>query len=232
MFIGMVNRPIFCRVGSIKLIFPFSCPETGSSPDPCRYDYAGTKAFSEPEAKVLSDFLTKNVRSARIQTYLSFHSYSQLLMFPYGATSTKATNYDHLKAIGQKAIDALRQRNNTVYQTGSVYETIYPSSGSSHDWAYSALNIPITFTFELRGLPNSTEMFILPAHEITPTGLETLDAVVAILTEAKKLGYYVPSNPWYPSSTASHTGLPLDPIPLLACLLIRFLPFTNLTILR
>lgn len=130
-------------------------------------------------------------------------------MFPYGGSSVKAPNYDHLKSIGEKAIAALAQRYNTTYKTGSVFETIYPSSGSSHDWAYSALNIPISYTFELRGLPNSTEMFILPADQITPTGWETLDAVVTILTEARKLGYYDPLKPWNPSSATVHRGLSL-----------------------
>lgn len=190
----------------LKTVFLFAA-ESGASPDPCRYDYAGTKAFSEPEAKVISDFLTKNQRQERILTYLSFHSYSQLLMFPYGGSSEKAPNYDHLKLIGEKAIAALQKRYNTSYKTGSVYETIYPSSGSSHDWAYSVLKIPISYTFELRGLPNSTEMFILPADQIEPTGWETLDAVVTILTEAQKLGYYGPNSPWKPNSAPLHTGL-------------------------
>lgn len=51
-------------------------------------------------------------------------------------------------------------------------------------------NIPIAFSFELRGPPNSTDLFILPADQITPVGLETLDAFVAILTEAGNMGYY------------------------------------------
>lgn len=128
-------------------------------------------------------------------------------MFPHGGSSEKAANYNHLKLIGEKAITALAKRYNTTYKTGSVYETIYPSSGSSHDWAYSVLNIPITYTFELRGPTNSTDMFVLPADQITPTGWETLDAVVTILTEARKLGYYDPAKPWSPSSAIMRKGL-------------------------
>lgn len=179
-------------------IISFLLAEPGASSDPCETSYAGSEAFSEVETKIVSEFLTNNVRAARIQTYLSFHAFSQVLMFPYGHSDAKAPNYDHLKSIAEKAIAALAKRYNTSYKTGSVHETLYPASGLSHDWAYSALNIPISYTFELRGPTNSTEMFILPNDQITPTGLETLDAVVSILDEARKLGYYDSSKPWNP----------------------------------
>lgn len=161
-----------------------------SSSDPCAYDYAGPKVYSEPESESLSKFLEKIVKPERVQTYISLHSYSQLLMFPHGYTSEKASNYEDLKAIGEKTIEAIKTRYGTVYKTGSVYETIYPSSGSSHDWAYTDLKIPIAYTFELRGPTNSTDMFILPADQIEPTGFETLDGFIALLKEAKARGYY------------------------------------------
>lgn len=190
-----------CRGTDLNRNWEVHWNETGSSPDPCAYDYAGTKAFSEPEAAVISKFLEENARKGRIQTYLSLHSYSQLLMFPHGAIKDKAPNYDDLKVIGTKAVEALKKRYNTNFTTGSVYETIYPSAGSSHDWVYSTLNIPISFTFELRGPSNSTDMFILPAEQIEPVGYETLDAIVALLGEARQRGYYNESMiPWNPNS--------------------------------
>lgn len=179
-----------CRGTDLNRNWDSHWNETGASPDPCAYDYAGKSVFSEKEAKHISEYLKKIVQSARIQTYISLHSYSQLLMFPHASTSDKAENYDDLLAIGQKAVAAIKQRYGTEYKTGSVYETIYPSSGSSHDWAYTALKIPISYTFELRGPSNSSDMFILPADQITPTGLETLDGFVALLNEAKARGYY------------------------------------------
>lgn len=164
--------------------------ETGSSSDPCDYDFAGSSVFSEPEAKQLSDYILRISESQNIRTYLSFHSFSQLLMFPHGATSERAYNYDDLKAIGEKSIEAIKKRYGTVYKTGSVYETIYPASGSSVDWAHSKANIPIAYLFELRGPLNSTDMFILPAEQIRPTATETLDGVIALLNEARARDYY------------------------------------------
>lgn len=200
------RQPVgICRGTDLNRNWAVHWNETGSSPDPCAYDYAGTKAFSEPEAAGVAKYVEENSRKGRIQTYLSLHSYSQLLMFPHGSIKDKAPNYDDLKAIGTKAIEALKKYNGTEYATGSVYETIYPSAGSSHDWVYSKLNIPVSFTFELRGPTNSTDMFILPAEQIEPVGFETLEAVIALLGEAKNRGYYNESRiPWSPNSASTY----------------------------
>lgn len=155
-----------CRGTDLNRNWNSAWNQTGSSPDPCAYDYAGPKVYSEPESVVVSKFLSSIVKPQRIQTYISLHSYSQLIMFPHGYTSEKVSNYDDLKAIGEKTIAAIKTRNGTVFKCGSVYETIYPASGSSHDWAYSELKIPISYIFELRGPSTSKDMFILPADQI------------------------------------------------------------------
>jgi len=164
--------------------------QIGASPDPCQFDYAGPRPFSEPEAEQFARFLSNNVKSSRIRTYLSLHSFSQLLLFPFSSTNEKVRNYNDLMAIGTKAVNALHSRYGTQFRAGSLYETIFPLSGCSMDWVYTKLNIPIVYTFELRGPINSTDMFLLPAEQIIPTGLETLGAIETILLEAKKLGYY------------------------------------------
>lgn len=66
---------------------------TGSSPDPCRYDFAGSSVNSEPEAVVYTKWIEDIVKSGNIKTYLSLHSFSQLLMFPFGFTP------DHVKLV-------------------------------------------------------------------------------------------------------------------------------------
>jgi hypothetical protein len=163
----------------------------GSSSNPGSFDFSGAHAWSEPEANAIAAFISKK---EHIKTYIALHSYSQLLMFPYGHTAEKVPNYEDLKLISQKAVENMNEKHGKTYVAGSKMETIYPSSGGSIDWAYTA-GIPISLTFELRGPPDSTDMFILPADEIIPTGEETLVAFVTILKEARKLGYYKESFP-------------------------------------
>lgn len=57
-----------------------SIAETGASSNPCAETYAGPTAFSEPETLAISEFI-KTVENLKL--YISFHSYSQLLLFPY-----------------------------------------------------------------------------------------------------------------------------------------------------
>lgn len=62
----------------IGVLFEFS--EVGSSNYPCSEIYAGPKPFSEPEIRSLAEFIKT---FDNIKLYISFHSYSQLVLFPY-----------------------------------------------------------------------------------------------------------------------------------------------------
>lgn len=99
-------------------------------------------------------------------------------------------NYDDLQAIGAKAVQAIKETHGKTYICGSSIETIYPSSGGSNDWVYEKDYANISYIIELRGDTDSTNMFILPAEEIIPTGEEILEAFIALLKEGKARGYY------------------------------------------
>nr|AYV99566.1 venom polypeptide [Dolopus genitalis] len=159
----------------------------GASNNPCSDTFAGTAPFSEIETRTLSEYIAS--LKGKIQTYLSFHAYSQLLLFPYGHTKEHAPNHNDMQRIGNEAAKALAKRYGTQYIVGNIYETIYPASGASIEWAYGKLNVPLVYTYELRPR-NQWNGFILPPQQIVPVGEETMDSVVALLREAKKLGYY------------------------------------------
>lgn len=60
--------------------------ESGASTNPCAETYAGPKPFSEPATLALSEFIKK----FDLKLYISFHSFSQLLLFPYVSYFFKA----------------------------------------------------------------------------------------------------------------------------------------------
>lgn len=68
--------------------------EIGASSSPCSETYAGSAPFSEVEARTLSQFISSI--SDQLEVYLAFHSYSQLLLFPYGHSQEHVSNYDEL----------------------------------------------------------------------------------------------------------------------------------------
>lgn len=186
------NRQLFgiCRGVDLNRNFPLHWNTTGASGNPCHYDFSGPSAASEVETQRIIKFLETHVTPDRIRTYLALHSYSQLIMFPYGHSAERVDNYDDLKEIGQLAAGRIKELTGQEYKSGSIYETIYPSSGGSKDYAHGQLKVPITFSFELRGPPTSREMFILPAKEIEPTAREAFGAVQTIIEESRKRGYY------------------------------------------
>ncbi|KAK2090483.1 Carboxypeptidase B, partial [Saguinus oedipus] len=62
----------------------------GASQNPCDETYCGSAAESEKETKALADFIRKNLSS--IKAYLTIHSYSQMMLYPYSYDYKLGTN--------------------------------------------------------------------------------------------------------------------------------------------
>ncbi|KDR22871.1 Zinc carboxypeptidase A 1 [Zootermopsis nevadensis] len=151
--------------------------EGGASSNECSEIYAGTGPFSTVETASLAE----TIKELNPTVYFSFHSYSQLLMVPFGHRHETADNYYKLLEIGSKAAHSLSQRYGTQYVVGSIINAIYEATGGSMDWAKSKLNVPYTFEWELRD--EGQYGFLLPAEQIIPTALETFDSIITILKE-------------------------------------------------
>ncbi|CAK9797268.1 Zinc carboxypeptidase A 1 [Anthophora quadrimaculata] len=163
----------------------FHWAEGGTSPNPCSEIYPGYKPFSEIETRTMSQYISSI--QEKLFAYVAFHSYSQLLLIPYGHSRQRVDNYDDLYNIGNYSIYALSKRYGTRYKVGNIVDIIYVASGGSMDWVRGTYNIPVTFTYELRD--TGRYGFILPASQIIPTAEETLDSLVAMFQQAAKLGY-------------------------------------------
>lgn len=72
----------------------FVVVDGGASSQPCSDTYAGSSAFSEPEMKSLSEFIT-SIKDDLV-AYIGFHSYSQLILIPYGDSPAHVENFDEL----------------------------------------------------------------------------------------------------------------------------------------
>ncbi|XP_036282925.1 carboxypeptidase A4 isoform X2 [Pipistrellus kuhlii] len=139
----------------------------GASGNPCSEVYHGPHANSEVEVKSVVDFIQ---RHGNFKCFIDVHSYSQLLMYPYGYTGKEAPDADELDEVARRAAKALASPFGTQYHVGSISTTVYPASGSSVDWAYDN-GIKYAFTFELRDTGHYG--FLLPADQIIPTAEET-----------------------------------------------------------
>ncbi|XP_041852433.1 carboxypeptidase A1-like [Melanotaenia boesemani] len=155
----------------------------GSSSDPCSEIYRGPSAHSESEVKSITDFVKSH---GNIKAFVSIHSYSQMLLYPYGYTKTPAKDNAELHKLAQKAITDLASLYGTRYRFGSIINTIYQASGGTIDWTYNQ-GIKYSYTFELRDTGDFG--FLLPASQIIPTAEETWLALKAIMDYTFKNPY-------------------------------------------
>ena len=147
----------------------------GSSGSPCDETYRGSAAFSEPETAAMRNFALAHTNIVATQSY---HSYSQLIMSPWGYTGAWPPDADVFADLGHAMHDAVFAVHGVAYNYGPIYTTIYPAAGGDVDWYYGHdPNHPIfAFTTELRD--TGTYGFELPANQIVPTCEENFPAAL------------------------------------------------------
>ncbi|KAI1285365.1 Carboxypeptidase B [Halotydeus destructor] len=162
-----------CRGADPNRNWDFHWMEKGASDNPCSDIYAGPEPFSEPETKAISKYIEELVKGKVVPMYLSFHSYSQLVLTPWGWTEDLPEAYPDLERRGLDAAAALAVRYATEYKVGSSTRVLYSAAGGSDDWAHGVAKIKYAYTVELRDTGDNG--FILPKEEIIPSGEETWD---------------------------------------------------------
>jgi len=139
----------------------------GSSSDPCSDTYMGSEAFSEVENRNVRDFLLKE---PMVKFYNNIHSYSQLILLPWGWGYDQPDNIDDLQQMAMLGHDALKAVHGKEYEVGCIPCMLYVASGGSLDWTLGVAGIPYSFGMELRD--TGEHGFLLPADQIIPTGEE------------------------------------------------------------
>ncbi|XP_067146093.1 carboxypeptidase A1-like [Apteryx mantelli] len=155
----------------------------GSSSNPCSETYHGPYAHSESEVSAIADFI---LRHGNVKAAVSIHSYSQMLMFPYGYKAAPAPDRRELNDLAAEAVRDLAAVYGTEYTYGSIIDTIYQAAGTTVDWAYDN-GVKFSYTFELRD--TGRYGFLLPAGQIVPTARETWPALLDIMLHALEHPY-------------------------------------------
>jgi len=140
----------------------------GSSSNPSSDTYHGTAPFSEPETKAASAFYKDNGPYAGA---IDYHSYSQLVLRPYGWTTALPPNEATSKLVGDGIRDEIRAIHNVQYTSEPSWQ-LYYTAGTASDWFYNPQqgNTLLAYTIELRD--TGTYGFVLPPAQIIPTGQE------------------------------------------------------------
>ena len=134
---------------------------------PCELTYPGPTAVSEPETQALQAFMqslftgrsapTDDNPAPRDSTGLmiTLHSFSDLVLWPWGFTEIPAPNSEELARLGKR----LASFNG---YTPSQSIGLYPTSGTTDDWSYGTLGVA-SFTFEVGPDWGECAFFMPPA---------------------------------------------------------------------
>jgi murein tripeptide amidase MpaA len=151
-----------------------------SSHVPSDETYVGPRAFSEPETQAVRDL----VGSERFAGVITYHSYSQLILYPWGYTDKAIPDVQH-----REQMVGMAQEMQTLIQGvhGKVYvpqqsSELYPTAGDTTDWTYGTYGIP-SFTVELRPRTFQEGGFILPPDQILPTWEENRPAAFRFIEQ-------------------------------------------------
>jgi len=151
--------------------------EGGSSSIPSSDTYMGPSAASEPEIQAVTKYFLTN---RNIIAAIDFHSYSQLILRPYGWTTRNSPHEDEHFACGAQMQSLIRSVHGKVFDNIKSIE-LYVTTGTAGDWFYDEAvsntfgRSIYAFTFELRPA-SAVPGFQLPPSEIEPSGEEILEA--------------------------------------------------------
>ena len=200
------------RGADLNRNFSFSFNSTagqGSSSNQCDLTYRGPSAASEPETQAIEAYVRSlwpdqrglNLTDAAARTtsgiHIDLHSFSQLVLWPWGTTSTPSGNATDLQTLGRK----LAFFNGYAPQQSIG---LYPTDGTSDSVSYGELGVA-AYTIEL-----GTSFFQTCntyTNKIKPDNLNALIYAAKVV----RTPYITPSGPDMSAlslgGTASSTGV-------------------------
>jgi carboxypeptidase T len=113
----------------------------GASADTNDETYRGPSAFSEPETRAVRAYIDAH---PNIKVLLTYHTFSELVLYPWGGQEAPIDDADALKAYQSMAGEMGRMTGYTPEQASALYV----ASGDLTDWAWGEHKI-FSFTFEM-----------------------------------------------------------------------------------
>lgn len=141
----------------------WNAPNGGSSTSTGSSTYRGPSPFSEPESQAIDAFM----RSHEIKTCLNYHTYSRLLVMPWGYLSQESGDSLIFREFAYDMVGDNRYASGTDQQTVN-----YSTRGNSDDYMYGDTSKPRTYAMT----PEVGTSFWPSSAQILPLALENLSA--------------------------------------------------------
>jgi len=153
----------------------------GSSSDPFSEIYRGSAPFSEPETQAIRDLFTQKT----FQALVSYHSYSQVILYPWGYTEAPSDKDALLSEIAKKMAALMEPENGRYYEPERAGASFYLTNGDTTDWSFGVYWIP-SFTVELPPNSRLTGEFFNPESDIQSIFNENLPAMLYLIDWSTK----------------------------------------------
>ena len=128
----------------------------GSSGNPSSDTFRGPSGGSEPETQTLMG-LVKDIHPV---FDISFHSYSELVIYPYGCPNQHTQTKEVVEAIGAEIANLLPSDDGSGhYTSGTAPELLYAVDGGDIDWLYHEAQV-LPYVIEL----NSSSQGFQPSY--------------------------------------------------------------------
>ena len=143
----------------------------GSSGNPNDDTYHGPSAFSEPGVAAMRDLLA----AQHFVTGISYHSYSELVLYPYGYSyDCQAPDYLALAELGVNMAESIPKIVGSGHYTPEQANDLYAASGGTDDWAYGHHGV-FCYTVELG------QEFIPSAAQVPTIVSDNIEAAMMLL---------------------------------------------------
>lgn len=107
-----------------------------------------------------------------IRSYIDWHSYSQLILTPWGWSCKPEdlpATLPRMLEVGQGVAAAILAESGEEYTVGPACDVLYFSTGTGRDYHHGKLGANHSWTLELRPKSASEGGFILPPDQIWST---------------------------------------------------------------
>ena len=156
--------------------FNWGLDDRGSSPNSYNETYRGLEPFSEPESQAIASFITGH----DFQALVSFHNYSQIILYPWGYTHIPSSQDTLLRKLAQDMAASMKAVHNNTYRFGQAGDALYVTNGDTTDWALGVTGIP-AFTIELPPIDLMHGGFFNAEAEIQTVFSENLPAALYLI---------------------------------------------------
>lgn len=119
----------------------------GSSGSKSSDTYHGPSGGSEPETKAMMNLVAK----VKPVVSISYHSYSEMVIYPFGCDGERATDRELVESLGKNLASRLpKDSGKGSYSPGTSWELLYSVDGGDIDWYYAEHDV-LPYVIELNG---------------------------------------------------------------------------------